>query len=180
MFRAIQSRLPDFKDILPVYAVLVFFLFGWATVAFFWKLPAWLFYLNLEEVGVIYSYAAVTEFFESLIYLFILLVIAAILPAQLLKNRFQIRGTISALFILGFIELTSYFIAFRELTPIVSALTALLICGVLEAGLFWLSSKYVFFDQAVRFAVDRLIIFLYVYLPIAGIAFILVSIRIAG
>jgi len=180
MFRALQSRLPDFKEILPVYAVLVFFLFGWATIAFFWKLPAWLFYLNLGEVGVIYSYAAVTEFLESLIYLCFLLALAAILPAQILKNRFQIRGAIAALFILGFIELTSYFIAFRELAPAVSALVALLICGVLGAALLWLSSKFVFFEQAICFAVDRMIIFLYVYMPIAGIAFIVVLIRAAG
>ncbi len=180
MFRAMKSRLPDFKEILPVYAALVFFLFGWATIAFFWKLPAWLFYLNLGEVGVIYSYAALTEFFESLIYLCILLALAAILPAQILKNRFQIRGTIAALFMLGLIELTSYFIAFQELNPAASALYALLICVVLGAALLWLSSKYVFFDRAVRIVVDRLVIFLYVYLPIAGISLILVLIRIAG
>ncbi len=177
MFRAVESRLPDFEEILPVYAVLVFFLFGWATIDFFWKLPAWLFYLNLGEVGVIYSYAVVTEFIESLIYLCFLLALAAILPVQILKNRFQTRGTIAALVILGFIELTSYFIAFRDRSPGVSALVALLICGLLGGALLWLSSKYVFFEQAIRFVVDRMIIFLYVYLPMAGIAFIVVLIR---
>jgi len=59
-------------------------------------------------------------------------------------------------------------------------LYALLICVVLGAALLWLSSKYVFFDRAVRIVVDRLVIFLYVYLPIAGISLILVLIRIAG
>lgn len=128
----------------------------------------------------IYLYAAVTELFESLLYLFILLALAAILPAEILKNRFQIRGTIAALFMLGFIDLTSYFIAFHELNPAVSALYALSICGVLGAVLLWLSSKYVFFERAVRFAVDRAIIFLYVYLPIAAIALIVVLVRVAG
>ena len=180
MFRAMKSRLPDFNEILPVYAVLVFFLFGWATIDFFWKLPAWLFYLNLGEVGVIYSYGAVTEFIESLIYLCILLVLAAILPAQIMKNKFQIRGTIAALFILGIIELTSYFIAFRDIKPAVSALVALLICGLLGTALLWLSSKYVFIEQVIRQTVDRMVIFLYVYLPMAGIAIIVVLIRNAG
>ena len=180
MFRAVQSRLPDFKEILPVYAVLVFFLFGWATIAFFWKLPAWLFYLNLREVGVIYLYAAVTELFESLFYLCVLLALAAILPAGILKSRFQIRGTIAAFFILGLIELTSYFIAFQELNSVISVSIALLICGVLGAALIGLSSKYVVFERAIRFLADRMVVFLYVYLPIAGIAFVLVLIRIAG
>ena len=81
---------------------------------------------------------------------------------------------------LGFIELMSYFIAFQERSSTVSALIALPICVVLGGALLWLTSKYVYFERAVRFAADRMIIFLFVYLPVAGIAFILVLMRILG
>lgn len=180
MFRALQSRLPDFKEILPVYAVLVFFLFGWATIAFFWKLPAWLFYLNLGEVGVIYLYTAFTEFFESLIYLGVLLIFCGFLPAHFLKDRFAVRGTITAIALPGFILLTNYIIAIQKIAPALSALAAFVICGGLAFAWIWLSSRYIVFEQTARFLVERTPVFLYVYAPIVIISLIVVLVRNVG
>jgi hypothetical protein len=180
MMQALKARLPAFKEALPVYAVLVFILYGWATIALLWKLPAWLFYLKLSEIGVVYAYGVVNEFVESVIYAFLIIALAAALPASFLKNKFQTRGTLIAVFLLGVIYLTSYLIAFHEVDRVKAVLIALALFGALDAILFWLTSKISFLDRAVIFITDQMPVFLYVYAPITVISASVILFRLIG
>jgi hypothetical protein len=177
MISAIKSRLPQGKEILPVYAVIVFFLLGWATLAFFWKFPAWLNYLTLGEVVVLYLYAAFTEFLESLVYLFFLLLLCTLLPSKLLKDNFPVRGTLAAVALPGLILLTDYLIMFREFAAWQAALAALVIVCVLVMLLIWLSGKYRAVEKGLLAFGDRTILFLYLYIPLMIVSSVVVLAR---
>lgn len=180
MMQVLKARLPDLKTVLPVYAVLVFVLYGWMTVVFFWKMPAWLFYLNLGEIGVIYSYGVVNEFVESVLYIFLLLMLTAALPASFLKEKFQTRGALIAIFMLGVVYLTSYLIAFQDINRVKAALFALAPFGTLDVILIWASTKFAFLDRALVSLTDQMITFLYIYAPITAISFLVVLFRMVG
>jgi hypothetical protein len=178
MISAIKSRLPGVKEILPVYAVIVFFLLSWATLAFFWKFPAWLNYLTLGEVTVLYLYAAFTEFLESLVYLLILLLLCIILPSKFLKDGFLVRGTIAAVAMPGLILLVNYLIVFHEFTAWQAALSGLMLMGAVVALLIWLTAKYQTVEKGVLLFGDRTVIFLYLYIPLMIISSVVVLARI--
>lgn len=180
MTQTIKDRLPDLNTVLPVYATLIFVLYGWMTISFFWKVPAWLFYLNLGEVGVVYSYGVVNEFVESLIYIFILIALSVALPASFLKDKFQARGVLIVILILGVVYLTSYLIAFQEVNRLKAALFSLVVFGALSMLLFWMSMKFSFVEKSLIFMTDQLKIFLYVYAPITVISTFVVLFRMIG
>lgn len=180
MMQVFKARLPDLKTVLPVYAVLVFVLYGWMTIAFFWKMPAWLFYLNLGEIGIIYSYGIVNEFVESVVYIFLVLMLAATLPPSFLRDRFQTRGTLIVVFLLGVVYLMSYLIAFQEVDRLKAALFALMIFGILNVILLWVSAKFSFVNRVIVFMTDQMTIFLYIYAPITAISFLVILFRMIG
>lgn len=180
MMQVLKARLPDLKAVLPVYAVLVFVLYGWMTITFFWKMPAWLFYLNLGEIGIIYSYGIVNEFVESVVYIFLVLMLAAALPPSFLRDRFQTRGTLIVVFLLGVVYLMSYLIAFQEVDRLKAALFALMIFGILNVILLWVSAKFSFVNRVIVFVTDQMTIFLYIYAPITAISFLVILFRMTG
>ena len=178
MISAIKSRLPGVKEILPVYAVIVFFLLSWATLVFFWKFPAWLNYLTLGEAAVLYLYAAFTEFLESLVYLLILLGLCFILPSKLLKDVFPVRGIPAAVALPGFILLADYLIVFQELAVWQAIPASLAIMGGVFALLIWLSGRYSSVQKGMLLFGDRTMIFLYIYLPLMLISSVVVLARV--
>ena len=180
MMQVLKDRLPDIKTVLPVYAVLVFMLYGWMTIVFFWKMTAWLFYLNLGEIGIVYSYGVFNEFVESVIYIFLLLMLTVALPPSFLRDKFQTRGTLIASFFLGVVYFMSYLIAFQEVNRLKAALFSLVVFGVLSMLLFWMSMKFSFVEKSLIFMTDQLKIFLYVYAPITVISTFVVLFRMIG
>jgi len=180
MIQVLKARLPDLKTVLPVYAVLVFMLYGWMTIVFFWKMTAWLFYLNLGEIGVIYSYGVFNEFVESVIYIFLLLMLTVALPTSFLRDKFQTRGTLIAVFLLGVVYSMSYLIAFQEIDRLKAALFALMVFGILNVILLWVSVKFSFVNRVIVFVADQMIIFLYIYAPITVISFLVILFRMIG
>jgi len=180
MMQVLKDRLPDIKTVLPVYAVLVFMLYGWMTIVFFWKMTAWLFYLNLGEIGIVYSYGVFNEFVESVIYIFLLLMLTVALPTSFLRDKFQTRGTLIAVFLLGVVYSMSYLIAFQEIDRMKAALFALMAFGILNAILLWVSAKFSFVNRVIVFVTDQMTIFLYIYAPITVISFLVILFRMIG
>lgn len=177
---ALKSRLPARGEIGSVYAVILFFLFGWATIIFFWKFPAWLYYATLGEIAVYYLYLAVTEALEGLLYLAALLLACALLPASWFKEKFIVRGTIAALALPAFLLLTQYFIAYHEFGKGLAALLALLLAGGLASLWMGLAARRAIFERAARLLAERTPVFLYVYLPLAVVALAILAVRNLG
>ena len=62
----IHRKLPTRQELLPVFAVFVFFGFSWALYRLFWYVPSWLEYLNIAKVLTIAAYVLAFALIESL------------------------------------------------------------------------------------------------------------------
>ena len=162
-----SQRLPNFQAIVPVYAVTAVMLAGWTITAFLWKLSAWLLLLTLGEILTLFAYAMVTNFLESLIILGSLLLVCILLPRHLLRDHFAVRGTILAIGIIGalmvFVGLHRQFGIAGGAGLFLGPLTALLLTAVLLG----LSARGMgTIQSAVLWISDRLIVFLFLLLPV--------------
>lgn len=169
------KRLPQFPDVLQVYAVIAVMLAGWTITAFLWKLSAWLLLLNLVEIATIFAYAMAVNFLESLLMLLLLLGASVLLPAASLRDDFAARGTILAV---GLITAMMAFVGFE------------MQFGIETGSLLWVVPLVVLlltaflltrFSQrpSLRFAAlwlsDRVVIFLFLLMPLftLGAAYVL-------
>lgn len=170
-------RLPQARDILPVYAVIVTIVFSWSILAFIWKLPSWISFLNLGEILSISSYMLSVDLLESLFWLAVMLIIGMLLPSTALRDHFAVRGTIIsflslsslALFINRYAEweeaLLNYSVLWMVGTILISILMAYLSSRIssLASGALWVG--------------ERLTVFVFLYIPLAVISLLAVVIR---
>lgn len=172
-----RERLPALQSILQVYAVIAVLFTGWTITAFLWKLSAWLLLMNLGELFTIFSYAMAVNFLESLSILLILLIACALLPARTLRDSFVVRGTILSI---GSIGSLMAFVGFQMLFGIQNGLllfVAPLAVLLLMIFLLQYSSKY---DRVRAMAMslsDRMMVFLFILLPLFAVTSIYVVFR---
>jgi hypothetical protein len=76
-----------------MFGVCAFPVHVWAIVNLLRELPAWLLRLSIWELIGVISYVLVFALVESVAFLVALLVLAALLPAKLLRDRFVAVGT---------------------------------------------------------------------------------------
>ncbi|HJQ13232.1 MAG TPA: hypothetical protein VJ830_00680 [Anaerolineales bacterium] len=172
-----RKRLPEFQSIVQVYAVIAVLFAGWTITAFLWKLSAWLLLLNLGEVFTIFSYAMAANFLESLSILLLLLIACSLLPARVLRDEFVVRGTILSAGIIGslmvFVGSQMYFGIERGVLLLIAPLSVL----ILTAFLLQRASKlHQVRSIAVLFS-DRVVVFLFILLPLFAVASIYVLFR---
>src|SRR6266498_944303 len=93
-FVVLKEKIPPPHEISSLYATIVFLVYGWTSLAFFWKVPSWLYFLNLGEIVSILAYVLSSTLLESLIILLLFLLASLVLPASWLRNKFVVRGSI--------------------------------------------------------------------------------------
>lgn len=160
------KRLPDRQSILPVYAVIACLFAAWTITAFLWKLSTWLMFLNLGEILAIFSYGMLTNLFESLLVLLLLLLASALLPAGWLREDFRVRGTLLAVGLIGalmtYLRLyMSYKLDNRGL--LIGGPLFVLALTILLLGLAGRSARL---RTAAAWLSDRLTVFLFVLAPL--------------
>ncbi len=164
-------KLPLRKDIWPVYAVIVFMVYTWSVCFFFWEFPSWSYFMTLGELLAVFSYVMLVCLIESLVFLAGLLAVCMLLPSAALKEDFIVRGSFASLSILLSIMAYWYFVfpdyllasfAFIILVTGMVAFAAVRLRGMRVAAI-WLS--------------DRLVVFLYLYLPLSALALAVVFLR---
>ena len=160
------KRLPKSQDILQVYAVIAVMFSGWTITAFLRKLPSWLLTLNMGEIFTVFSYAMVANLVESLIVLLLLLSLCVLFPLRILRDDFAVRGTILSV---GFIGSLMTFLGLLRQFGIEISIRSLigpLAVVFLTAFLLIFSAKIRFLHSAVLWISDRLIVFLYILIPL--------------
>ncbi len=172
-----RDRLPALKDLLPVYGVISCMLYGWTLVLYFWKFPSWLHFLDIGELLGGFSYAMLNCLAESLVVLGFLLGLCLILPGRLLRDSFALRGSVIAFCGLASLMLYQYqFRASRADFP--NALWYWILATVLIILLILLLSEKV---KGIKSTVldfsDRLVIFLYLIIPVSLFSLLVVLIR---
>jgi len=169
------SRIPRISEIVPVYAVIVLLVYGWTTVAFLWKLPAWLHFLLPGEILGIYSYSLITNLAESLIILALLLAACALLPQAWLRNRFGLRGPVAVISILGGLMLLLAYHADAG-TEQTGPAPSWVLAGAFAVLSLWLldlsSRKLPAFGAALLWFSKQATIFLYILLPLSLLALV--------
>jgi hypothetical protein len=173
-------RLPDSQSVLYVYATAVFLVYGWTLVTSFWKVPSWLFYLTLGEVLSIYSYSFVVNFLESVLLMLPLLVIAFILPERFWRRHFTSYGIVWVLCVAGSMMVSLYTMRTPNVwNQFVHSQTAWWSgTALLMIALGFVVSHISCLETAIAQLADRLVVFLYVYLPLTAISFVVLAVRI--
>jgi hypothetical protein len=175
-----QKHLPSRQSILQVYAVIAVMLSSWTIPAFLWKLSAWLLILNIGEIFTVFSYSMVANLIESLIVLLLLLVLSTILPASFLRDDFVVRGSLLAAGLIGslmaFVKSHMEFGIQSGAKLFIGPIAVLL----LTATLLTLSPQFRFIRflySTIRWISDRMIVFLYILLPLFVIDLIYIIFR---
>ena len=163
------KRLPNRQAILQVYAVIAVMFSAWTISAFLWKLSAWLLILNIGEIFTVFSYSMVANLLESLTVLLLLLAICALLPASILRDEFVVRGTILAVGLIGslmaFVKLHMEFGIQSGNKLLIGPLVVLLLTAILLG----IPAKFRFvhfLHRAVQWISDRMLVFLYILVPL--------------
>jgi hypothetical protein len=171
------ERLPKSQAIFQVYAVIAVMISGWTMIAFLRKLPSWLLTLNVSEILTVFSYAMVTNLLESLIVLSLLLALCVLLPPQLLRDDFVVRGTLLAMGFVGSLIVVLELLREFGIGGSPKLLFGALAIILLTAFLLVFSSKFRFVQSAVLWVSDRLMVFLFILLPLYAILFVYVILR---
>ena len=183
----LKKRFPPLAAIVPVYAVISALFYGWSIMVFIWKLPAWLFFLTMGEIAGIFAYQFVTNLIESLFILGVLLVLAFLLPARILRNDFMVRGSAAAftwiammmLFLHRFVNADRAYDEFISYGPPSGASLIWWMMGAILLAVLvaFLASRFQTFGKVVAWVADRFIIFLFLLLPLSLISILVVIFR---
>jgi hypothetical protein len=171
------KRFPARADIPPVFAVITFMLYAWTLVHFFWSLPSQFFYLYIGEIFAVFSYAVIESLFESLALLGFLLAFSFLLPPAALRDVFIVRGTSLALILAGSVML--FWNRFSEVgLPMAKNIylwTVVTIAVALLAA--FISTRIKLLAKVLAGLADRMIIFLYLSMPLSAVALVTVLAR---
>ena len=176
---AFRNKLPALHEISHLYATIVFLVYGWTSLAFFWKVPSWLYFLNLGEIVSILAYALSSTFFESVIILLLFVLASLVLPARWLRNKFVVRGSI-VFYSLTFWVVLLTLNSLLQLPTTADVLT-LALGFPLTAGLgMILVDKIPLFHRFIDYLSNQLTIFLYLWLPLSLAGILILIIRNIG
>jgi hypothetical protein len=171
-----RIKLPSLAQIYPVYAIIVMLVYGWTIYWALWKLPSWLDFLPLGEIGAIVSYLMVTNLIESFLVLLGVIVVSFLLPRKWFCDVFVSRGSVFAATILisimifesHFNKPAVYFNTFPLYLPLIILLAAVL---AFFAGWIRIVRK------AVEVLAENAVIFLFISLPVSLLSAVVVVVR---
>ncbi len=92
ILKILKSRFPNRREILPVFAVFLFFGFSWALYRMFWYVPSWLEYLNIWKVLTISAYVMAFGLAESIFMTGGLVLFSLFFPDRVFKKHYILLG----------------------------------------------------------------------------------------
>ena len=174
---SVKNYFPARQDIVPVYAVIVFFIYSWTIVAFLWKIPSWILYLTIIEVLSIFAYTMVTALVESMLLLLFFVILAALLPSKMMKDYFVICGTWLGISILGSMILGLWL--YLQGSILVANNIVYWVIGSLLFSflLVYFSNRWSLLRMFALWFSDRLIVFLFFTVPLSTLSVVVVVLR---
>jgi hypothetical protein len=98
----VEDRLPGKEEAWLVFSACVFPIHAWVTIVFLYNLPSLILKANIWQIFGVLAYALVFALFESLLLFVFLVLLGAVLPRRLFRERFALLGTLLALIIPAF------------------------------------------------------------------------------
>ena len=168
--------MPPAQQIAAVYGVIVLIVYGWTLYWFAWKLPSWLYFLNLNEILVSLAYSLAVNFIESLIVLAVPFLVSLILPPTWFRDHFEALGTFLVILLLVAVQrYLSAIITIQGFPPGLARSAILYVAGIVV--LVFLASRIKFFLKVMEVIANRAVIFLYILIPLSFISLLVVFIR---
>lgn len=169
----IVRRFPSQKELIAVYAVIVFALYSWMLMVFAYDLSGLLVFLTLEEIVTQVAYGFASVFLESLFVLFFLVFTHFLFP-----SRFVVLGVVFLLFMFPYavfaIDLLNGLQNLAWVPWLWGLMIFLLGCVVFVSSLVDRTFAIRKFMENIA---DRAIIFLYIFLPCSLLSIAFVFIR---
>ena len=170
-----RSRLPDSKQIVQVYALIAFLAFGWMMLVALWTTPSWLISLTIPEILVILAYSFAITFVDSLLGFGVLLLAAVLWPRPRFRDEFGMRaGWMVFAYYACMIVYVNFGLQHHASLPL-----WLLIAFLAALALGYLSRRLPWVGKITGFA-DRLIILLYILIPVSALSILTVLVRNLG
>jgi len=179
--KTLKARLPSRLELLPVFAVFVFFGYSWALYRMFWYVPSWLEYMSVWRVLTIAAYVLAFALVESLVMTGLLTLFSLLFPPKLFKDKFVLLGCSLAavISVLAFLIQRKINVMYRlELWQIAAYPIALLASLViLVLALNYIFERLPILARLVGGLADQMTIFAYIYVPFSLLGLTLVLIR---
>jgi len=174
--RISKRGLPPWSEIQIVFGLLVFAVFSWSIRGFLYKLSAFLLYDVLGDIFGIFSYMMGIALLESAVVMLALLFLAVILPKEWFRDGFIYKASLLTLMVGGTMIYLQSILTFRP--PAVRTLVVLLVVSfVAWLVLVFLTMKVERFRVVLDFILDRVSVFLYLYVPLGIIGLVVVAFR---
>lgn len=177
----IRKRLPGWREILPVFSTIIFFVYSWALYRMFYQVPSWLYYLSISDILIIAAYVLSVALVESLAILGLVVVVCALYPASVFRQQFVAQGaTWVTLLAAGAVLLQRkigliYKLELSELIIYPLLLAAFFLA--LPLGFSLLFRRFPVLRRLMENLADRTIILGLIYLPLSAISLPVVLIR---
>lgn len=169
----VSARVLDIRQILPVYGLIVMLVYGWSFYQFLWNIPGWLKFLTVGEIGAVFAYILATDLFESILILFGLVIVAAILPPKWFHDDFILRGGLSVLYLLIFLMVIS-----KHATSFDEVISKYAIRALIDFSfLHFVLGEVRLLRKFVGSLAKRSTVFLYLSIPSSALALVVVLIR---
>ncbi len=183
--RSIRSRLPSRQDVLGVFGVVLFAVFGWSIRGFLFKIPAFTLYFGLTSNLAILCYMFAFALLESLLVTALLVLLAFILPGGILRHGFAYKGFIIILVAsLAMITFDIYYRVeyFKDImagddSSIPRFFIGLAVSIAVLAALLWTARIQPRVQKIAQWVVDQMGIFTYIYVPLGLLGLIVVILR---
>jgi hypothetical protein len=172
----IRKRFPHRSDVISVLAIAVFVCFTWTFIGFFNKLSSFILYFTPGEIANILAFMMAFALLESLAATGLLILLSGILPSSWLKEGFAFKGFL----ILLVATLTAILFqkALRDYFPSPQMLLTYTVLPLLVIVLLiWIVKSQPKIQNILLSVQDRILIMLFIYIPIGVIGLMVVMAR---
>jgi hypothetical protein len=170
------QKIPKLEKIFPVYAVAVAMIYPWSISRFFWRLPSWLYFSSAGEIAVMLAYVMVVNLIETLLVVLVPIFLSVILPQKWFYEKFVTKSALLISLSLGYVMYFDSHLNYQSPFPLDLVYRTPLIIAAIFALVFlvdWLG----FLGKILIDLSDRLIVFLYISIPISLISLLVVLVR---
>jgi hypothetical protein len=171
-----KKRLPSFNQLIPVYAVIVSVVYTWSLLKFFWRLPSFLYSFTAGEIVVTYAYLNVVNLFESLVILLVPIALSFILPDKWFHDRFTSKSVLLVSLLLGYLVYLASHIIVEQPFPYTLMKSSPLFVVLILVLVFFLD-RIPPLSKIVESLSSRLVVFLYISIPVSLISLLIVLFR---
>ena len=185
ILEAARKRLPVRAEILDVFNVIIFAVFGWSIRGFLFEIPAFLLYLGLGDITAVLFYMLAVALLESIVVTGGLVIVSMVLPPNWLKAGFAYKGfliilvaTIGLILFQGYYKIGFFQNLIKNDYSDFQPVLAGLIIGVLGLiGLFWLFHIKPRLQHYLSKFIEQFTVFGYIYIPLGVIGILVVLVR---